>query len=1323
MPTITDLDDLSVSFDDRGTPTLIDPSITLPDELASMNGFNFVMNGLQDADRVSFLLAQNDMFTLQDTVLNATIPGIYAGTVGQMVTGPGFFNFYASLGVPKAVFEMALERLAFSTTDSATYSTRTIEYRVASGLVSANPTVATSTITIGEAPVTLADLAPRAVFTAGSFDMGAALLDSDVSVTVAERINTVGTVLSVSGLVEGDSVNLRMQGAGSPFAITQDPTLPEGAYRLFLDGDQIGIVGFGYDNGAARMPFRLQFTAPVTAATIETVIENLQFATGAASGARTLTVALSEFEAIEPLVSKDISVLMVPEIGGVADEIWIDTANANGPLFRMSDVPSGDYSGATVTISGLIGRIDLPSLAPGMFSMDNIHQTQGDTLNVYWYSERFATITLPAYHDTGDLVIDFIMSGTSSTLAEAFLNELRFNPGSSVAFGFDLTRELTITVETAQDGVVAQSMASLTYGQPALTDLESPDRIRAGEGPALLDDDVTVTVPAGFTADGARIEVTGLAAGDVVSLSDSGPFSVDGEGNLILSNWSGQVTIGTFAAGSSSYGGQSGDLVSTPAVIELNENAPSWVLETLIENLTLESTGRFSTDRRTLDVSLYNADGHRWTSVSVDAAVTGNNIAGLKNIHYNEGAVDIYNAPFVDTSVSLAPGDYSGWTLEVSAANGALGDTVWIGTHIIGNRHFELLSQPDQSITLFYVNEFGQPSPVGSYIGLTNRNGIGSGFRIEVAESSTWTADRLEHLIESVTMLAGGPDGTASSVTYTLSNPQGVFYQDTVHVVKTGPVAALEGLVPSITVNLALTALDGPVLIDSDLQLPQSLSAGLFVLTVEGQEAGDLLNVRTSETPAVGELGVSGGLLYRQLAGETELLGYVSGGEGTPLRVEFLRGVTTAQIETVVEALTFNSKSTIANRELAITLLQDGVAASRGFVDVNLDRTPLIADLSRVVKFDAATIATTPMVIDSDVSLPEDMSYGRSSIDILRPYEVRIGVGEGYRVVTSGANDAYVYLGESVVAYWYTGSTSSYFSFAPDATRAVVEGLLESLTFTSTITDAPSKLTISLSQSLDSVLSTVARSEVLLRPAVGDQILTGSEVDDTLTGDEGHDLLTGLGGNDLLVGLAGRDTLVGGEGDDLLQGNGWRDRLEGNAGNDTLQGNRGSDVLIGGGGDDALQGGFDDDRMFGGAGKDTLTGGVGNDELAGGLGDDRINGGEGSDTLEGGAGADTLLGGVYSADTIVFGLEDVGKGVDVIWNFEQGDDVLELSVALINQLESMGGSAMDAISWDDATDTLSLDFAAVGLRGGLVAIARFVGDVPSQVTAADFVFS
>lgn len=239
----------------------------------------------------------------------------------------------------------------------------------------------------------------------------------------------------------------------------------------------------------------------------------------------------------------------------------------------------------------------------------------------------------------------------------------------------------------------------------------------------------------------------------------------------------------------------------------------------------------------------------------------------------------------------------------------------------------------------------------------------------------------------------------------------------------------------------------------------------------------------------------------------------------------------------------------------------------------------------------------------------------------------------------------------------------------------------------------------------------------------GDDNLSGADGDDTLNGGDGRDNLLGWGGDDSLAGGAANDSLDGGGGNDTLGGGDNDDSITGAAGSDALAGGTGADLfvfggseasddvrdvdvigdfdpvegdavylkngvtvtnseviggntvltltggdqvefagvsspedvtvaLVGGNGPDSIEGTDENDRMLGLAGDDTITGGGGDDTLDGGSGQNVLAGGTGSDLLIGGSGADRFI-----ID------QETGEGapVDIIRNFHDNVDVIDLS--------------------------------------------------------------
>ncbi len=229
---------------------------------------------------------------------------------------------------------------------------------------------------------------------------------------------------------------------------------------------------------------------------------------------------------------------------------------------------------------------------------------------------------------------------------------------------------------------------------------------------------------------------------------------------------------------------------------------------------------------------------------------------------------------------------------------------------------------------------------------------------------------------------------------------------------------------------------------------------------------------------------------------------------------------------------------------------------------------------------------------------------------------------------------------------------------------------------------------------------------------------TGDALANTIIGDSLDDVIVGNAGNDWLEGRGGNDWIYGGDGNDhIVAGNGAIDVSVGNAGADKIFGQGGFDYIYGYADNDLLYGGDDTDVVYGGEGNDLLMGNTGTDWLYGENGNDSIFGEDDADLIFGGAGNDFIKAGTGNdwtwggseADQFAF---DDGWGVDIIYDFEDGIDSLDLS-----------GTSASGFA-DITVGQIIGSFTWFAYGSNVVYLWGMDGTAPgaANITASDFIF-
>ncbi len=281
------------------------------------------------------------------------------------------------------------------------------------------------------------------------------------------------------------------------------------------------------------------------------------------------------------------------------------------------------------------------------------------------------TRTGPAYRiEATDLdgpgALIFSISGPDSGLfnINGSTGEISFkgapNFESPLDTNFDNVYVLSVT---AKDSLNAASSKALTITVtdvpevPALTGLRPFLSVTEGQGPVLLDGDVTFKQ--GQPLSGAVLTVSGLVAGDVVGLQNNALINYNAAASLL--NYNGQLISGVITGGN-------GNTFSVTFI----DNASEAAVDAVIQALTFTTVSNSPAATRTLTINLTQAGGlsfapagaaRHWEEVSAD--VNPLPLFGFPGLNFTPQVANLINDTRADLLIGTGQGDLLAFTGQV----------------------------------------------------------------------------------------------------------------------------------------------------------------------------------------------------------------------------------------------------------------------------------------------------------------------------------------------------------------------------------------------------------------------------------------------------------------------------------------------------------------------------------------------------------------------------------------------------------------------------------------------------------------------------------
>lgn len=1189
-PVIGNLDDLTISFEDRFVANRIDGNMDLPAATlnfydggsVTLDGLKLTVTGLEFGDVIGF--AQGSGFSVigPKVVQGGTPFAAFTQTETQA-------EWIFEGGVSGAELQALLQSLTFraSGASSAT-DTRKLDF-----------TLNTPTPVTGSVDITLSgpqeqnmigDLNETVSAAPGSF----VSFDSDLALSADFQnqyatqggLNTVR--LWISGpFLDEDQIQLA---AGSGVV------LANGSFQV--DGISIGSGTLSVTNGY----FEVSFNGDATAASVERLIEAIQIRPNYGTDA-TATYSLSIMAPIYPIHGEVTFTKPPVVLSDLRETVDITHGTLVGQkLVLDGDVTltgNGPWGGGKVEVTGLADGDVLaciPQFSTGIFK-------SGDTLTALRQGEFSLVYRDIAYVSSSESSLtitftDFITTKEIETIIESLMLD-RASSGS--------TRTFTINVSNP-GGFVASDTVTVNVGfTPTLTDMVDRLDLTAAQAAAgqLLDADVTFKGDDSFQW--GEVSVTGLQSGDVVELRSGGQTTISVEEIPNVSVMSNIMIDGRLV------GNLYHDL-SKGFVIGLTEATTAADVETILENLVFRTTG--TTGARDLTITITDIN-----RVSDTQVVTVNILpAGTKELSYQilqnvDGSlVPVENG--TGTTGDLNPADLFGNTTPPDDFVVQYSGLLNVGTTGFGERS---------------VIAFGGVAP-GTVVIV---NGVS--YQLEGPEGRLILnlAPGLHKITLQVPYEAnmGQVVTTPPTLTFgTVSPPQGgglwpPYVQTPIFDnVRTAP-ETLYRVVVTTTATIPATG-------DS------TVSEHVFYVTSQDDILGQLgalrqylnlppfLSVQQDYSVVLEASGSSGA---DTLTG-TDGADLLNGGAGDDLLLGSL-GADTMDGGSGVNTVSYEASEARVTVDLSKGIGQGGHAEGDVLRNINVVigsrfGDNLIGSNGDDTLYGMEGRDTLIGSAGNDLlvgGIGADSLSGGDGNDVLRGglgNDTLLG-GDGNDMLRGALGNDTLLGGDGNDTLW-GGLGADSLDGGAGVNRASYEGSGAAVTV---------NLQTGTGNGGDAEGDVLVNIREVIGSSFGD-VLTGSTRIDILTGADGADTLDGGRGADRLFGGTGDDSLTGGDGNDLLVGGLGADVIDGGRGIDTLSyagAARGVLVNLGSGmgaggtlseseGDvisnmERVIGSRYDDTLIGGAGDETLEGGAGSDQLTGDAGNDVLIGGDGRDVF------------------------------------------------------------------------------------------------------------